>query len=116
MVRTAEEMAIELRDAMRGGKGTVRIKHLFKQEDLKGKARLCAEITIPPGGSIGFHQHDQEEEIFYFFAGQGKVDDQGVVREIFAGDAVLTGGGNGHSIENTGSEPLVFLAVILLYC
>lgn len=115
MFRKADEMAIELREQMRGGKGTVRIKHIFKTDELKGKARLLAEITLPIGGSIGFHQHDQEEEIFYFLSGQGRVDDQGIVKEVGSGDAVLTGGGNHHAVENSGDQPLVFIAVILLY-
>lgn len=115
MFRKADEMELELRENMRGGNGTVRIKHIFKSDELKGKARMMAEITLPEGGSIGFHKHDQEEEIFYFISGQGKVDDQGTIKEVKAGDAVLTGGGNGHAVENTGNQPLIFLAVILLY-
>lgn len=115
MFRKANEMELELREKMRGGNGTVRIRHIFKPDVLKGQARMLAEITIPVGGSIGFHKHEFEEEIFYFIAGQGKVDDQGTIREVKAGDAVLTGGGNGHAVENTGNQPLVFLAVILLY-
>lgn len=115
MYRKAEEFEIEFRERMRDGRGTVAIKHIFKETELTGKARLLAEITIPPGGSIGFHQHDQEEEIFYFLSGQGRVNDQGTIKEVGPGDAVLTGGGNGHSVENISSEPLVFLAVILQY-
>ena len=108
-------MEFELREGMRGGAGTIRIKHLFKQGELTGKARLFAEITIPAGGSIGYHFHEQEEEIFYILSGRGRVKDDDSVNEINPGDSLLTGGGKGHSIENTGSEPLVLMAVILLY-
>lgn len=108
-------MIFELRENMRGGKGTVQIKHIFKSDELTGKARMLAEITLPIGGSIGFHEHDQEEEIFYFISGRGRVNDQGSFKEVAAGDGVLTGGGNGHSVENTGDQPLVFVAVILVY-
>jgi mannose-6-phosphate isomerase-like protein (cupin superfamily) len=115
MYRKSGEMTVELRENMRGGQGTVAIKHLFKQDELTGKARLVAEITIPAGGSIGFHQHDLEEEIYYIISGQGKVLDQDVTNWVGPGDAILTGGGKGHSVENTGTEPLVMMAVILLY-
>lgn len=115
MFRSAQEMAVDLRENMRGGQGTITIKHLFKQEELTGKARLVAEITIPPGGSIGFHQHEQEEEIYYIISGEGKVLDQDETKIVGPGDAILTGGGKGHSVENTGIQPLVMLAVILLY-
>ena len=114
MLKLKENMAVELREGMRGGKGTVEITHIFKQEEFTGKIRLCARITIPPGGSIGFHNHEQEEEVFYFISGRGKVDDEGTIKEVGPGDAMLTGGGSGHAVENTGSEPLVFLAIIIL--
>ena len=115
MLRRNEEMRVELREKMRGGVGDIQIKNLFQDGDLKGKARLVAEITIPVGGSIGFHQHDQEEEIFYFLAGQGRVKDQDDWKEVNIGDALVTGGGKGHSVENIGNEPLVLMAVILTY-
>jgi mannose-6-phosphate isomerase-like protein (cupin superfamily) len=115
MLRKKEEMSVELREKMRGGVGEIRIKNLFQQGDLKGKTRLFAEITIPVGGSIGFHQHDQEEEIFYFISGQGRVKDQDEWKEVRVGDALVTGGGRGHAVENTGEVPLVIMAVILVY-
>lgn len=115
MFRDSQEMAVELRKNMRGGQGTVTIRHLFKQDELTGKARMVAEITIPAGGSIGFHQHDREEEIYYIIAGQGKVLDQDETKTVGPGDAVLTGGGKGHAVENIGTGSLVMMAVILLY-
>jgi mannose-6-phosphate isomerase-like protein (cupin superfamily) len=115
MLRTKDEMMVELRERMRDGKGTIRIKNLFQTGDLKGKTRLFAEITIPIGGSIGFHQHDQEEEIFYFISGEGRVKDQDEWKKVNVGDALVTGGGGGHAVENIGSDPLVLMAVILMY-
>ncbi|HBF36690.1 MAG TPA: cupin [Firmicutes bacterium] len=115
MLRKNEEMTIEVRERMRGGVGEIQIKNLFQDGDLKGKTRLVAEITIPVGGSIGFHQHDQEEEIFYFVSGMGRVKDQDEWKEINIGDALVTGGGKGHSVENIGNVPLVLMAVILVY-
>lgn len=115
VIRCSDEMEKEFRERMRDGNGTATIKNLFRQGELRGKARLVAEISLPPGASIGAHRHDNEEEIFYFISGSGRVNDNGVSRDVKAGDAMLTGDGASHSVENTGSEPLVFLATILLY-
>ncbi|AEV68877.1 cupin domain-containing protein [Acetivibrio clariflavus] len=115
MIKRADEMVKEIKEQMRGGKGSVEILHIFKQEELKGKARLCAKITINPGCSIGLHQHDNEEEIFYVVKGKGTVDDNGTLSEVKAGDAILTGNGASHAVENTGDEPLEMIAIILLY-
>ncbi|NLK09109.1 MAG: cupin domain-containing protein [Firmicutes bacterium] len=115
MIKRAEEMVREIRENMRDGSGSVEILHIFQGHELKGRARLCAKITLEPGCSIGFHHHDDEEEIFYIIRGKGIVDDDGNKVEVAAGDAVLTGGGRGHAIANNGSESLEIMAVILTY-
>lgn len=43
------------------------------------------------------------------------VNDNGTTAEVGSGDGVLTGDGASHSIEAVGDEPLVMMAVILLY-
>ena len=115
MIRNANEMIREIKDQMRGGKGSVELTHIFKQDEFKGKARLIAKITINPGCSIGFHEHVSEEEIFYILEGKGISNDNGIEREVSAGDATLTGDGASHSIENHGDTPLQLLAIILVY-
>lgn len=98
-----------------GGKGAVEISPLFEKGEYKGKARLIAQITLNPGCSIGEHAHEGEDEIYFFISGKGIVNDNGVIHEVTAGDSVLTGNGAYHSVENTGDEPLVLMAVIILY-
>lgn len=115
MIKRANEMVKEIKEQMRGGKGSVEILHVFQQEELKGKARLCAKITINPDSSIGLHQHDNEEEIFYIINGQGMVNDNGTFSEVGVGDSIITGNGASHAVENTGDTPLEMMAVILLY-
>lgn len=100
---------------MRGGKGSVELMHVFKTEEMTGKARLFAKITLNPGCSIGMHEHDKEEEICYVISGKGIINDNGIITELNPGDASITGNGASHSIENNGSEPLVFIAVVLLF-
>ena len=115
MLKTPEQMVVELKEQMRGGQGTVEIKHIFQAGELKGKVRLFAEITLPVGASIGFHRHEQEEEVFYFLSGAGMIDDNGLMREVKAGEVLLTGNGAGHAVQNIGNDSLRMLAVILLY-
>jgi mannose-6-phosphate isomerase-like protein (cupin superfamily) len=115
MFRQANEMYREYKEKMRGGNGVTEITHIFKQDELGGKARLCAKITVNPGCSIGMHEHVNEEEIYYIIQGTGIIDDNGVKREVKPGDAVITKGGESHSVENTGDIPLELVALILLY-
>ena len=114
MIKRNRDMEKELRQQMRGGKGEVEILHIFRKEEMKGKMRLHARLRLPPGSSIGYHTHDGEEEVFYILCGSGQVSDNGVVSAVGPGDALLTGGGGGHSIENVGGEPLELVATIFI--
>jgi mannose-6-phosphate isomerase-like protein (cupin superfamily) len=113
MIKGKDLMERELRERMREGAGKVEILHVFSREELRGKARLFARLRLVKGSSIGYHLHEAEEEIFYVLSGRGLVTEDGRVSEVGPGDAVLTGGGGGHSIENRGEEPLELMAVIL---
>ena len=116
MIRKPGDCRTEERFEMRGGSGTVRIEHLFEPgTDLKAPTRLCARLLLEPGASIGFHRHENEEELFVIVKGSGEIDDNGTVRTVASGDAVLTGDGAGHAVKNTGKETLEILAVISRY-
>lgn len=115
MVRRANAMERQIRENLRGGNGSVEFVHIVKQNELGGKCRLFAKMIVNPGCSVGLHDHTNEEEIYYILAGSGMVVDNGLKQEVGPGDAIVTGGGNSHSIENTGKEPLEVMAVILLY-
>jgi mannose-6-phosphate isomerase-like protein (cupin superfamily) len=76
---------------------------------------LFARLTLEPGCSIGMHTHDREEEVFYIISGKGTVDDNGNIYMLKPGDAVKTGDGAYHALENTGTETLVIMAAIILF-
>ena len=115
MIKRMGDMEKEARERMRGGSGSVEFLHIFRKEELKGKVRLLARLRLRTGCSIGYHAHEGEEEVFYILSGTGIVTEQGVTSTVGPGDAVLTRGGESHSIENQGTEPLEFIATILLY-
>ena len=115
MFKTASEQRRETSEKRFGGNGTVSICHAAEKGDLLANCRLFAKITLEPGGSIGYHQHEREEEIYYILSGQGVVNDNGDIRTVYPGDSVITGNGAFHSIENQSDSPLEFLGVILTY-
>ncbi|MDR2618798.1 MAG: cupin domain-containing protein [Treponema sp.] len=114
MVIRRQDMKVELKEKMRDGEGTVQLIHLLDAGGEKN-ARMFAEITLKPGCSIGYHQHNSETEYFFIISGTGTVKDDGKEVQVKQGDSIITGNGAFHSIKNTGTEPLVFHAVIVTY-
>ncbi|HEY9054726.1 MAG TPA: cupin domain-containing protein [Rectinemataceae bacterium] len=102
----------ECRPNMRGGKGQVYVSPLAGAPS-QAHLRLASEILVPPGSSIGKHEHTAETEYYYVLEGRGLVDDDGVVAEVGPGDAILTAGGASHSVEAFADAPLRMLAFIV---
>jgi mannose-6-phosphate isomerase-like protein (cupin superfamily) len=115
MIQKASEQSVETRKNMRGGPGSVTLKHCFKSGDFGAEMRLCARLILPPGAGIGLHEHAAEDEVYYILNGTATLDEgQGPV-EMQPGDAILTGRGAKHAIENRGKEDLEIFAFIATY-
>jgi mannose-6-phosphate isomerase-like protein (cupin superfamily) len=114
MLVKSSQMTVETRETMRGGAGRVHLAQVFAAETLPKNVRLSAVIALESGCSIGWHVHEKETEIFYFVSGSGVANDNGSTVAVSAGDCIVTPDGCGHAVENNGSEPLKFFAVIVL--
>ena len=68
---------------------------------------------LPPGSSIGDHAHSGDSETYFFLKGKGRYNDNGTWVDIEAGDMTFCPDGELHGVENTGTEPMEFIALIL---
>jgi mannose-6-phosphate isomerase-like protein (cupin superfamily) len=114
MIVHRNAMRVEKKENLRGGEGVVSIAH-FVDGAVQRHARMLAEITLPPGASIGNHPHDHETEYFIFLEGAGVVNDNGTETPVKPGDVMITGDGAFHGVKNTGPVPLVFNALIVTH-
>lgn len=116
MIRRQSEFKKEERREMRGGSGVVKIENIWKKGDgLNSNVRMYSKLILEPGTSIGYHVHENEEEIFFVVSGRAEADDNGVKVVLETGDSIVTHGGEGHAVAALGNEPLVLLAVIPCY-
>jgi mannose-6-phosphate isomerase-like protein (cupin superfamily) len=114
MVIQRSEMKSEQKEKVQNGEGILSHTHLVDCKDEKN-VKMLAELTLPPGASIGYHKHDSETEYYLIVSGTGLVNDNGRDVTVKAGDAIITGDGASHSIKNSGAVPLVFHALIVTH-
>ena len=115
MIRGARDCKIEYREHMRGGDGVVVITNYINgPEELNGKGRLFAKITLNPGCSIGYHVHEGDAELFYIMKGTAEYNDNGQIRTVTAGDVTICPAGEGHGIANK-TEDIVELTAVIVY-
>ncbi len=115
MITRNREMEQEVRPNMRGGTGSVTLEHWFRPSDFGAPVRLCTRMTLEPGASIGEHAHPAEDEVYLILSGTGRIREAGQWVPVGPGDAILTGRGGSHAVENDGTAPLVIAALIMLY-
>ena len=95
-----------------GGKGTITIEKLLSEKELGGND-MFAKVTIPPGCSIGFHEHHGNAETYHILQGEALYNDNGKEMTIGVGTTTYCPDGEGHGIENASSSgDLVFMALI----
>ena len=83
-----------------GGKGTAYVHHIVSKEELLGHGRLYAKVVLPPGASVGWHQHVHDTEPYYILKGEADFIDN---------DKSVTKVGPG---ENNSDSDVEFMALI----
>jgi len=113
MIKRAKDLSSEVAEKRFGGKGEIHITRLLEAGQFQSKGRLFAHNKLRPNSSVGLHEHKGDFEVFYILSGEGIVDDNGSKAPVKAGDVILTGNGESHALENTGSIDLEYIALIL---
>ncbi|HEX6144744.1 MAG TPA: cupin domain-containing protein [Geminicoccaceae bacterium] len=88
----------------------VRVSHR-KDERITGLAHGIQ--VVAPGCYIREHVHPQEDELLFFFKGEGEALIDGETRPIRAGTSIYVGRGHRHRFDNTGSDDLAFAWVMV---
>lgn len=78
------------------------------------QARLYSLIQVKPGEEVDYHMHIGESETFFILSGQGVYNDNGKTVDVTPGMVTFTPSGEGHSIKNTGTDMLTFIALIVV--
>ncbi len=113
MVRKKKEQAIEHKN-IRGGIGEVEMQKILNgAEEMYGKGRMFCRMIVPPGNTLGLHEHSGDNEIFYVLSGTGIYHDNGTTVELHPGDTAVCNDGESHALENVSNEPLQLIALIL---
>ena len=113
MIRKAHQHKTSTEPNLKGGRDIIRLKHIIDESESYGTGRLFAVSIIPPGGSIGYHTHTGDFEIYYILKGTAKVVDNDVEDILKPGDSMVCKEGESHSIENIGETDLEYAAIIL---
>lgn len=96
------------------GAGTARMRLILESNaEMYDKGRVFNHLFLDPGSEVGWHIHHGDGETYYILKGHGEYNDNGTAVRVGPGDVTFVDDGEGHSLKNTGDEPLEAIALIL---
>lgn len=95
--------------------GMVFLREVFNKKLLESGFNFLHYSLIPPGSTIGTHQHINNEEIYIILEGQGLMFLNEQPFNIKAGDAILTKHGDTHALVNNSESDISILVVEAAY-
>jgi quercetin dioxygenase-like cupin family protein len=94
-----------------GGTGEYSVTTLVKDPSCSA-LKYVRDLTLAPGSTIGLHQHDIDEELYYVLSGNGVVEDENHrEKPVAEGTLVLTQKRGSHGLRNTGRAPMRILVI-----
>ncbi len=91
------------------GAGTILFRRLWNPGAFTTKWFVVSHAVVPPGSSIGLHQHVTREEVYYLISGHGRLTGNSRTFDVRAGDAVPCRLRGAHGIYNDSAEDIELL-------
>jgi oxalate decarboxylase/phosphoglucose isomerase-like protein (cupin superfamily) len=93
------------------GDGSIDFVRLSDRFPMLGAWEFVDFARVPPGASVGLHEHAHDEEVYVILAGAGIITVNGADARVNAFDVVVNPPFATHGIRNDGSEPLEFVVL-----
>ncbi len=94
-----------------GGQGLIEWRRLLSAEQFASKIDFVDVTVVPPGSSIGRHQHINTEELYYVVAGEPLVRVDAAEQRLGSGDISIVRSGQHHQLVNDTLEPVRILVI-----
>lgn len=92
-----------------GGDGLIDFVRLTDRFPVQGALDYVDFARLPPGASVGPHDHPGGEEVYVLLSGSGVVSVDGQESRVRAWDVVINPPGSTHALRNDGQDALEFV-------
>jgi len=103
------ESLMRVVDNDHGGTGALHVYRAYDRMREPSAIAFIDVVAIPPGSSIGLHQHGDDEETYVVMRGKGEMTVDGAVFSVGAGDVIRNRPYGHHGLINCGDEDLQLL-------
>jgi mannose-6-phosphate isomerase-like protein (cupin superfamily) len=101
----------QIQESSHDGKAVVNLYEIWCNSDFKSKVDFIDRVVVPPGSTIGFHKHGENEEMYVVLEGQGLMKIEGEEIAVNKGDMILNPVGGSHGLVNNSREDIDILVI-----
>lgn len=94
-----------------GGDGPIQFRRIFSDLDFDSPIEFVDYTEIPPGSSIGRHEHHGNEEIYYIAGGTPVVTVDDHIERLQPGSVAVVRNGGSHELRNDTSDVVKILVI-----
>jgi len=112
LIKKNDELESSVINDCHDGSGPVECAVLLEQGDtVMKRVKFVHRDVLPPGASIGSHDHADDEEYYIFTKGNGVMVLDGNDHQVEAGELTAVFPGGSHGLRNDSDEDLHFLVI-----
>jgi mannose-6-phosphate isomerase-like protein (cupin superfamily) len=101
----------QLQEGSHEGIGVVQLFEIWGSSDFKSDIDFFDRVVVPPGSTIGFHQHGENEEMYIVLEGNGLMKIENDEVNVGKGDMILNPSGGRHGLINNSRENIDILVI-----
>ncbi|MEM3852090.1 MAG: cupin domain-containing protein [Methanomassiliicoccales archaeon] len=92
-----------------GGEGLLEKVRIFENNDFQTSLAFIDYVIVPPGASIGYHKHGNDEEVYFIVEGNGIMKDENSEVKVKRGDVVVNPVNGSHGLYNNSNDNIIIL-------
>lgn len=108
---SVEAVAPITREREHGGEGPITFRRILDSSDFASAIDFVDYTRVPPGSTIGRHEHHGNEEIYFVVAGTPLMKVDGEVSRLAPGSFSIVRSGGWHELLNDTSEDTEILVI-----
>lgn len=101
----------QTQESSHAGKGPVELYEIWAKADFDSNIDFIDRVVIPPGSSVGYHRHGDNEEMYIVLGGNARMTIDGEQRRVSTGDMILNPAGGAHGLVNDSERDIDLLVL-----
>lgn len=111
MIKNFYTAAKQLQESSHGGTGPVDLYEIWGSDNFQSNIDFCDRVVIPPGSTIGYHRHGNNEEMYILLDGEGMMTIDEKEFTVRKGDMILNPAGGSHGLLNNSDQDIDLVVI-----